>query len=229
MIPASFEYKRAGSVADAIALLKADPNAKILAGGHSLIPAMKLRLSQPSSLIEEARNHFGHLDALINNASTFVRDDVKTTTKESWDANVRINLEAPFWISQEFFKTVGQGCIINMLDQRVWNLTPYFASYTMAKSALWSLTRQWALAMAPHVRVNAIGPGPTLPDKYQTQDDFKRHTMQVPLKMATPLDDIARGVDFILNTPSFTGQMLALDGGQHLGWAFPNVQHAMED
>lgn len=196
--------------------------------GRALLPVCA-DLATQTSLVERALEHFGRLDVLINNASTFVYDDIKTATPESVHQNMSVNTQAPLWLSQDFYQKIGKGTIINMIDQRVWSLTPYFTSYTMAKSALWSLTRQLALSMAPHVRVNAIGPGPTLPAEHQAAADFQRHVDQTPLKIAVPLDDIVRAMCFIIETPSFTGQMLAMDAGQHLGWTFPGAVHQMED
>jgi NAD(P)-dependent dehydrogenase (short-subunit alcohol dehydrogenase family) len=112
--------------------------------------------------------------------------------------------------------------IISILDQRVWNLTPHFMTYTLTKSALWTLTQTLALSLAPHIRVNAIGPGPTLPNVQQSEQDFKRQYDNIPLQSPTNLVDLAKAIFFLIETPSITGQMIALDGGQHLGWSFPN-------
>ena len=113
------------------------------------------------------------------------------------------------------------GCVVNILDQRVWNLTPYFLSYTVSKSALWTLTRTLAMALAPRVRVNAIGPGPTLRNERQTEDHFAAQCQRVPLGRGTTPEEICQGVRFLLSAPALTGQMIALDGGEHLGWAQP--------
>jgi NAD(P)-dependent dehydrogenase (short-subunit alcohol dehydrogenase family) len=113
------------------------------------------------------------------------------------------------------------GVVVNLLDERVWNLTPYFLSYTLSKSALWTLTQTMALALAPRIRVNGIGPGPTLPSPRQSPEQFKRQCRMMPLGRGTSPLEIAAALRFILAAPAMTGQMIALDGGQHLGWAQP--------
>jgi len=133
-----------------------------------------------------------------------------------------VNLRTPFVLSQAFARQVpsGQeGCIINMIDQRVWNLTPHFTSYTLSKAGLWTLTQTLAMAFAPQIRVNAVGPGPTLPSSRQAQSDFEAQYEAVPLKKPTDLVDISEAVVYILKARAMTGQMIALDGGEHLGWA----------
>ena len=119
-----------------------------------------------------------------------------------------------------------EGLVINMLDQRVWSLTPHFLSYTVSKAGLWALTQQFALALAPRIRVNAIGPGPAVPSPRQTEAQFARQCLSVPLQCGTSPDEIGRAVQALLSLPSMTGQMLALDGGQHLQWSpTPTDQH----
>jgi NAD(P)-dependent dehydrogenase (short-subunit alcohol dehydrogenase family) len=112
-----------------------------------------------------------------------------------------------------------EGVVINMLDQRVWSLTPHFVSYTVAKAGLWALTRTMALALAPRIRVNAIGPGPALPSARQTEAQFARQSASVPLGHGTSPEEVGRAVAMILGLPAMTGQMIALDGGQHMQWA----------
>jgi len=111
-----------------------------------------------------------------------------------------------------------EGAIINMLDQRVWSLTPHFVSYTVAKAGLWTLTQSMALALAPRIRVNGIGPGPALPNARQSQEQFAQQCATTPLRRGTGPDEIGRAVLAILSLPAMTGQMIALDGGQHLQW-----------
>ena len=166
----------------------------------------------------------GPVTCLINNASVFEPDDINTADRRSWDRHLETNLRAPFVLSQSLAENLPDGrdgAIINMLDQRVWNLTPNFLSYTVAKSGLWTLTRTLALALAPRIRVNGIGPGPTLPSVRQTDAQFRRQWQSMPLQRATTPQEICDAVRFLLGAPSMTGQMLALDGGQHLGWAPP--------
>ncbi len=134
------------------------------------------------------------------------------------------NLRAPFVLAQAMAAALpaqAEGAIINLLDQRVWNLTPFFISYTLAKAGLWTLTQTLALALAPRIRVNAIGPGPTLKSERQSENQFREQWEAVPLTHGSTPEEIAAGVRFILAAPAMTGQMIALDGGQHMGWAQP--------
>jgi NAD(P)-dependent dehydrogenase (short-subunit alcohol dehydrogenase family) len=164
----------------------------------------------------------GPLGVLVNNAATFERDEWATATRETWDRHLEPNLRAPFVLMQEFARQLpaaADGAVVNMLDQRVWSITPHFVSYTVSKAALWALTRSMALALAPRIRVNAIGPGPTLPSARQNSTQFARQAAEVPLRHGTTPDEVARAVLALLALPAVTGQMLALDGGQHLQWS----------
>jgi NAD(P)-dependent dehydrogenase (short-subunit alcohol dehydrogenase family) len=164
----------------------------------------------------------GPIICLVNNASVFERDSPVTATRESWDAHMQVNLRAPFALTQAFARQLpadAEGNVINLIDQRVWNVTPTFTSYTASKLALWGLTRNLALALAPRIRVNAIGPGPTLPSIHQSEAQFRREWSKLPLGRQVIPDEICRAVRFLLDTRSMTGQMIVLDGGQHLGWA----------
>jgi NAD(P)-dependent dehydrogenase (short-subunit alcohol dehydrogenase family) len=159
---------------------------------------------------------------LINNASRFDRDEWHDANRNSWDSHIESNLRAPFVLTQAFARALpsaAEGAVINMIDQRVWSLTPHFVSYTISKAGLWALTQTMALALAPRIRVNAIGPGPALPSPRQTDAQFARQSESVPLGHGTSPDEVARAVVTILNLPAMTGQMIALDGGQHLQWA----------
>lgn len=164
---------------------------------------------------------FPPLTVLVNNASIFERDEWDTVDEKIWDAHMRTNLEAPYWLSRAMAERLPkhqEGVIINMIDQRVWNLTPHFVSYSLAKSALLSLTKILALALAPTIRVNGIGPGPTLPSPRQSKQQFETQWKMLPLSRQVSSKDICRAVEFILDTKTLTGQMLAVDSGQHLGW-----------
>lgn len=166
------------------------------------------------------------LSALINNASIFERDQWDSVSRESWDAHLNINLRAPFILTQSFAKalTKGQsGSVINIIDQRVWKLTPDYISYTLSKAALWTLTQTLAQALAPRIRVNAIGPGPVLRSIHQDEAAFARQTASLPLAHGASPDDIVAAARYLLNAPSVTGQMIAVDGGQHLAWRTPDV------
>ena len=154
----------------------------------------------------------------------FERDEIDSADRESWDRHMETNLRAPFVLSQAFARQLPpeeRGCIINILDQRVWNLTPHFTSYTLSKAGLWTLTQTLAMALAPRIRVNGIGPGPTLKNDRQSEEHFAAQWENVPLKRPTAPEEICQAIRFILDAPALTGQMIALDGGEHLGWAQP--------
>ena len=184
------------------------------------------REAETQKLIGTAAKALGPLTCLVNNASRFERDEALTVTRASWDAHLETNLRAPFVLMQEFARLLPadqHGAIINLVDERVWNLTPHFVSYTLSKAGLWTLTQVMAMALAPRIRVNGIGPGPTLPSPRQSAEQFARQQASVPLKHGASPDEIAAAVRFILASRAMTGQMIALDGGQHLGWAQPGA------
>lgn len=159
--------------------------------------------------------------ALVNNASEFLLDTVATTTPATWDTHLDINLKAPVFLAKSLFMCLPDGVtgsVINIIDQRVWRLTPDFFSYTISKAGLWTATRTLAQALAPRVRVNAIGPGPVLKSIHQTHEDFAAEARSTLLGHGPSPEEIATAVRFILASPSLTGQMIALDGGQHLAW-----------
>ena len=190
------------------------------------------RESEVAQIVPQATVALGPLACLVNSASTFEMDDIRSMTRTSWDHHIETNLRAPLVLSQACAAQLpkGQtGAIVNMLDERVWKLTPYFLSYTVAKSGLWTLTRTLALALAPRIRVNGIGPGPTLPSPRQSEAQFKAQWDSMPLKRGTTPAEICRAVRFILESPALTGQMIALDGGQHLGWAVPTKGFVAEE
>lgn len=195
------------------------------AGGRAVsLQADLAREAHVQALVPRAVEALGPLACLVNNASLFEMDKADTATRASWDAHMETNLRAPLVLSQTFARQLpaeAAGTIVNMLDQRVWNVTPYFLSYTVAKSGLWTLTRTLALALAPRIRVNGIGPGPTLPSPRQTPEQFAQQCAAMPLGRGTTLAEICAALRFILGAPAMTGQMIALDGGQHLGWAQP--------
>lgn len=164
----------------------------------------------------------GPIGVLVNNASVFERDEWHDATRAVWDGHIEPNLRAPFVLMQAFGRALpadAEGVVVNMIDQRVWSLTPHFVSYTVSKAALWALTQSMALALAPRIRVNAIGPGPALPSPRQTAEQFARQASSVPLGHGTGPEEIAGALLAILGLPAMTGQMIALDGGQHLQWS----------
>ena len=180
------------------------------------------REAEVAALLPDAAAALGPLGVLVNNASTFERDEWHDATRESWDRHIEPNLRAPFVLTQAFAAALPpdrEGVVVNLLDQRVWSLTPHFVSYTVSKAGLWALTQSLALALAPRIRVNGIGPGPALPSPRQTQAQFDRQCGSVPLRRGTSPEEVARALLAILALPAMTGQMIALDGGQHLQWA----------
>ncbi|MBP0466562.1 SDR family oxidoreductase [Roseomonas sp. PWR1] len=178
--------------------------------------------AEVARLVPEAAAALGPIGVLVNNASTFERDEWDDATRESWDRHIEPNLRAPFVLAQAFARALPkgrEGVVVNMLDQRVWSLTPHFVSYTVSKAGLWAMTQSLALALAPRIRVNAIGPGPALPSPRQTAEQFARQCASVPLRRGTSPEEVARALLAILALPSMTGQMIALDGGQHMQWS----------
>lgn len=177
----------------------------------------------------------GPLTVLVNNASIFEHDDYDSATRDSWDRAIGSNLRAPFVLVQEFARQVpepltddrgepvAQGCVVNMIDQRVHKLTPEFASYTIAKMGLWTMTRTAAQALAPRVRVNGIGPGPTLRGGRQSAEDFAAQRAATVLGRGADPVDIVEALVYLLRAKAVTGQLLCVDGGQHLTWQTPDV------
>lgn len=196
-------------------------------GGRAVaLKADLAREEEVAGLMDEARAALGPVGLLVNNASLFDKDEALTATRESWDAHMETNLRAPFVLMQDFARQLpdaAEGLVVNILDQRVLSLTPYFTSYTLSKAGLWALTRTMALALAPRIRVNGIGPGPTLPNDRQAPADFAAQAAAVPLARATDPAEIAAAIRFLIQARSVTGQMIALDGGEHLGWAQEGV------
>lgn len=177
--------------------------------------------SARQKLIAEAADFFGPLTILVNNASVFDPDSINDVNEELWDRHFSVHAEAPIFLSRDFAAQLSagsEGNIINMIDERVLHPSPAYFSYTLSKSVLWTATQTMAQSLAPAIRVNAIGPGPVLPHNGQSEADFEHSVQSLPLKRHADPDAIAQGVLAILSMPSFTGQMLALDGGKHLDY-----------
>ena len=175
--------------------------------------------TETRELFNSAKNAIGPIGLLINNASIFYPEDWHEVTDLSWNNNFNINLKAPFILSQEFAKSLpknSNGLILNLIDQRVLNLKSDFFSYTISKSALYAMTRTLALALAPRIRVNGIGPGPTLPNSQQTNQVFNLEGKSTILKKVVNPKEIAETMMYLINSESVTGQMIAVDSGQHL-------------
>lgn len=194
------KIRQAGGVAEALAADLADE-----AATGALVPRCVDTLGPPT--------------LLVNNASVFEKDSLESATRRSWDAHLDVNLRAPLVLTQGFVEALPggvEGNVVNMLDQQVWNPGASFLSYTMSKVGLWTLTRTLALELAPTVRVNGIGPGPALPSKRQSNAQFAAYCARMPLGRGTTPEEICRALRFILESPAMTGQMIALDGGEHL-------------
>jgi len=192
------------------------------AGGDAApVKADLTKRSQRARLIAGAAKPFGPLTLLVNNASLFERDSVFDLDEAAWDAHFAVHVEAPAFLARDFAAQLPDGVhgnIINIVDGRVLDLSPAFFSYTLSKSALWTMTRTLAQSLAPRIRVNAIAPGPTAAPPGVSLAAYKRRQAELPLGRGASPDEIADGVLTILATPSMTGQMIALDGGEHLEW-----------
>nr|AIA15738.1 short chain dehydrogenase [uncultured bacterium] len=177
--------------------------------------------AQRARTIAEAAAQFGPLTLLVNNASSFERDSVRDLDEKTWDLHFAVHAEAPAFLARDFAAQLPPetaGNIINLIDNRVLDLTPAYFSYTLSKSVLWTMTRTLAQSLAPNIRVNAIGPGPAVPPPGVSAEAHARRSAELPLRGAADAEALADGVVAILNLPSMTGQMLALDGGEHLEW-----------
>lgn len=194
-----------------------------------------LHEAEVQALIPAATAALGPLTVLVNSASIFEYDRIETATREGWDRHIESNLRAPYVLTQAFSRQcppaitddagepLAQGLIVNMIDQRILKLTPEFSTYTIAKMGLWALTQTAAQGLAPHIRVNAIGPGPTLRGTRQSETHFARQRAATVLGRGANPQDITAALGFFLDSPGVTGQFIAVDGGQHLGWKTPDV------
>lgn len=205
-------------------------------GQAATVGADLLDETQVETLVSRAAEAVGGpFTLLVNNASIFEPDSVTDGTRESWDRAIGSNLRAPVKLTQDFAAQAPEAgtdengepraaaCVVNMIDQRVWRPTPFFMSYTIAKMGLWAFTRTAAMALAPRIRVNGIGPGPTMVNERQADDHFAKQRRNVILGRGAHPSDICAGVRFLISADSMTGQMLALDGGQHLAWKTPDI------
>ncbi|MGL3828172.1 SDR family oxidoreductase [Candidatus Pelagibacter communis] len=166
-----------------------------------------------------------YFDCLINNASLFENDKLENFTSKSWDKHININLRSPALLSKSFAKNAKglNNNIINIIDQRVFKLTPYFFSYTISKTGLYTLTKTSAMSLAPKIRVNGIAPGPTIKNQRQSEKHFKKQYLATPLKRQVDVKQICNAVDFFIKNISITGQVLAVDSGQSLNWKTPDI------
>lgn len=183
------------------------------------------------ALISATNQSIGPIGLLVNNASIFQRDSIDEFDEALFDDHFAIHVKTPTVLTRDFARQLPEsvsGLVVNIVDQRVWSPTPRFYSYTLSKAALYMATKTAAQALAPRVRVNAIGPGPTLPAARQTQADFEKQVSGLIMRQGAGLDEFGRTIRFLHETPSITGQMIALDGGQHLAWQTPDVAEVVE-
>jgi len=183
-----------------------------------------------NKIIKFAKSKLKYFDCLINNASLFENDKLENFTTDSWGKHLRINLRAPALLSKAFAKNIKgkNNNIINIIDQRVFKLTPYFFSYTISKTGLYTLTKTSAMSLAPNIRVNGIAPGPTLKNKRQSEKHFKTQYMATPLKRQVDVEQICNAVDFFIKNRSITGQVISIDSGQSLNWQTPDIMGGKE-
>ena len=183
-----------------------------------LVQADLSETEQACNVFKDYNNKFGKISCLINNASVIGNDSIYDVSIENWKIHNNVNLYAPIMLSKEFVNNLGDECgnIINMIDYCAWNLPDTFLSYSLSKHGLWGVTQILAKKLAPNVRVNGIGPGHSLRNDKETVEGFERAKKSTPLQKCADLDEICTTIDYILSSPSLTGQMLALDGGKHL-------------
>jgi NAD(P)-dependent dehydrogenase (short-subunit alcohol dehydrogenase family) len=196
-------------------------------GGRAAVVAGDLTIdAELETLVERAGAVVGPLTLLVNSASLFEDDRIQTLTPAGWDAHMGANLRAPVLLAQAFAAQLPQGregLIVNILDQRVLRPTPQFFSYALSKAALWRATQMLAQALAPRIRVNGIGPGPTLASIHQSPEDFAAEIAGLPLARGATPEEIADALAYLIDARAVTGQMIAVDGGQHLAWKTPDI------
>ena len=201
---------------------KAKELKKIIEQNRVKVALIKADLKNPKQvekIIPLAKKKLGAIDCLINNAALFEKDDISNFTTKSWNDHFNINLLAPTILTKQFAKQASKKTvsnIINIIDQRIFNLTPFFMSYTISKSGLQTLTKTMAMRLAPNIKVNAIAPGPTIKSKRQTDRHFRNQVKSTLLKKSVRLEDICDTVEFLINNNSITGQIVAVDSGQNL-------------
>ncbi len=187
----------------------------------ALIKADLKNPKQTEKIIPLAKKKLGAINCLVNNAALFEKDDITNFTNKSWNDHLNINLLAPTILTKQFAKQAPKKTvsnIINIIDQRIFNLTPFFMSYTISKSGLQTLTKTMAMRLGPNIKVNAIAPGPTIKSKRQTDKHFRNQVRSTLLKKTVRSEDICDTVEFLINNNSVTGQIIAVDSGQNLSW-----------
>ena len=212
---------------------KAEKIKKKLSKNKTKVYLVKGDLSKEADvnkIVKFAKSKLKYFDCLINNASLFENDKLENFTTDGWGRHLRTNLRTPALLSKEFSKNIRgkNNNIINIIDQRVFKLTPYFFSYTISKAGLYTLTKTSAMSLAPNIRVNGIAPGPTLKNKRQTEKHFKKQYLSTPLKKQVNVQEICNAVDFLIKNGSITGQVIAVDSGQSLNWQTPDIMGGKE-
>ena len=207
---------------------KAEILKKKLEGYRTKVYLVKGDLSKEKDIIKiikSAKSKLKYFDCLVNNASLFENDKLTNFNNKSWEKHISTNLKAPALLTKEFSKNIrgNNNNIINIIDQRIFKLTPYFFSYTISKSGLYTLTKTSAMSLSPKIRVNGIAPGPTIKNQRQTEKHFKKQYLATPLKRQVDVNEICNAVDFFIKSRSITGQVLAIDSGQSLNWQTPDV------
>ena len=195
-----------------------------------LIKADLGKEKEVQKLIKLSKSKLKYFDCLINNASLFENDKLENFTVKSWDIHLNTNLKTPALLSRAFANNIKgkNNNIINIIDQRVFKLTPYFFSYTLSKTGLYTLTKTSAMSLAPNIRVNGIAPGPTIKNKRQSEKHFKKQYLATPLRRKVDVEQICNAVDFFIKNRSITGQVLAMDSGQSLNWQTPDIMGGKE-
>lgn len=217
--PVAIHHMRSGNAASSLVKEIA------AGGGEARAFSADLRSDEAAQqLLRTATQQLGPCTILVNNASHFAHDTLLTGTRTSWDDHLELNLRAPLVLSRVFadlLPAATSGLIVNLLDPRVWTVTPHYLSYSVSRAGLWAATRILALELAPRIRVNAIGPGPTLSSESEGEAGFRATRNRLPLSPGPSPEDISDALIYLVSAKSVTGQMIAPDGGQHLGWLHP--------
>ncbi|MDR6627427.1 SDR family oxidoreductase [Caulobacter segnis] len=201
-------------------------DARALGRRAALVRADLANESETAGLIAQATDALGPVTLLVNSASAFEDDRVGDLSRRTWDLHLETNLRAPLVLAEAFAAALPAdraGLVVNIIDQRVWRPNPQFFSYSLSKAGLWWATQTLAQALAPRIRVNAIGPGPVLPSVHQAPGEFEAEAAGVLLQRRATPDDVAAALRYLIDATSVTGQMIAVDGGQHLGWKTPDI------